>query len=88
MPLFRSGPKHGPDEISVRMTITGVCRHCHRTGTATLVAYYSGEILIRCNNPSCKTANEFEPDNKSYNNPDYFKPFRSDSDEGYHDKSV
>jgi hypothetical protein len=43
------------------------------------VAYYSGEVLIRCNN--CKTANMFQPDDKTYNDPKKFAPFLNDEDQ-------
>ena len=71
--------KHNPDDVTIVMDIVGQCKHCRRHTSARLVAYYSGEILIRCDN--CKTANQFEPDDKSYTDPKKFAPFKSDQDE-------
>lgn len=74
--FYGSGGAHKPDEQALVMDITGVCNKCHHRGSARLVAYYSGEILIRCN--YCKTANQFSPDDETYLDPTKFLPFRSD----------
>jgi hypothetical protein len=44
---------------------------------ATLTAFYSREIVIRCNN--CKNAEGFQPDENIFDDPTLFKPFSSDS---------
>jgi hypothetical protein len=71
--------KHDPDQVAVLMDISGSCRGCHQRGTARLVAYYSGEIIIRCN--KCKRAGQFDPDDKTYNDPKKFAPFLDDRDD-------
>lgn len=71
--------KHNPDDAAIIIDVTGTCRKCRRHGMARLVGYYSGEILVRCNN--CKTANQFDLDNEDYNNPSKWLPFRSDADD-------
>lgn len=80
MPFFSRRPKHNPDEVALVMDITGLCNHCHHRGQARLTAYYSGEVVMRCFN--CRTANEFTPDDATYNDPTKFLPFRDDDDPG------
>jgi len=71
--------KHNPDDVAIIMDVVGTCSHCKHHTSARLVAYYSGEILIRCSN--CKIANEFEPDDRTYMDPKKFAPFHSDDDD-------
>lgn len=71
-------PRHNPNDIALLMDISGECTNCHHKGQARLVAYYSGEILIRCYN--CKRAGDFVPDNANYNNPDFYKPWLDDEE--------
>jgi hypothetical protein len=71
--------KHDPDEVALVMDITGHCTNCNHDGMARLVAYYSGEILIRCNN--CRKAGGFVPDDATYNDPNKFRPFHEDEDD-------
>lgn len=71
--------KHSPDEVALLMDIPGKCNACNRRGDARLVAYYSGEILIRCNN--CRVAGKFAPDDSTYNDPRKFAPFIHDDDD-------
>lgn len=71
-------PKHDPNEVALLQDIDGECDKCKHRGTARLVAYYSGEVLIRCNN--CKTAGKFKPSDKTYNDPRKFLPFHNDED--------
>jgi len=78
MPFWKK--KHNPDESAVIMDVSGHCNKCKHRGSARLTAYYSGEILIRCNN--CRTANQFELDDPSYNDPRKYLPFRDDEDPG------
>lgn len=78
------GHKHNPDETAILMDIEGHCDKCHKRGTARLVAYYSGEVIIRCN--ACKKVGGFVPDDNTYNDPRKFAPFIFDNDEdGYED---
>jgi LSD1 subclass zinc finger protein len=70
---------HDPNEVAVIMDVTGKCRKCLRHTIARLVAYYSGEVLIRCSN--CKTANQFDPDDATYTDAKKFAPFMNDEDD-------
>lgn len=70
---------HNPDQVAVLMDVEGYCGKCHKRGTARLVAYYSGEVIMRCN--ACKKAGDFTPDNSTYNDPRKFVPFMSDDDQ-------
>lgn len=72
-------PKHDPNDVALLTDITGTCDNCKHHTSARLVAYYSGEIVIRCNN--CKVAGKFKPDNKSWTDPKRFAPFKSDQDD-------
>lgn len=80
MPFWKK--KHNPDDVALVQDIFGHCNKCKHRGLARLTAYYSGEILIRCNN--CKKAGDFIPDDDSWNNPQKYKPFldNEDDDEG------
>jgi len=80
MPLFgaRKNP-HKPDDVALVVDVDGECSACRHRGMARLVAYYSGEIVIRCNN--CKKAGHFTPSDKTYNNPRNFLPFVGSEDE-------
>ena len=62
------------------MDISGECAACQHRGQARLVAYYSGEVIIRCNH--CHTAGQFTPDDGTYLDPNKFKPFLDDEDPG------
>lgn len=75
---FWNRRKHDPNDVALVMEVPGFCNKCRHRGLARLTAYYSGEILIRCNN--CKTANQFTPDDSSWNDPRKFLPFRDDED--------
>lgn len=68
------------EHVVLVMDIIGYCRRCKHKGQARLVAYSDKTILIRCNN--CRTANEFDPDDATYNDPKRFAPFRDDEDPG------
>lgn len=71
-------PKHNPNDVALLMDIQGYCRACGHNGTARLVAYYSGEVITRCNHSSCKKAGQFEPSDETYNDPRKFLPFLHD----------
>lgn len=79
MPFWGSR-KRDPNDVALVTDVYGHCEKCRRHGSARLTAYYSGEILIRCNN--CKTANQFTPDDDTWNDPRKFLPFRDDEDPG------
>lgn len=76
--------KHNPDEAAFIEDITGTCGHCRRHTTARRVAYYSGEIVVRCNN--CKKTNKFEQDGSNHTNASRFAPFITDEDDQEEDK--
>ena len=73
---------HDPDEVAVLMDILGTCKKCKHHCIGRLVAYYSGEVLIRCSH--CKRAGEgdFIADDTTFNDPNKFAPFIHDEDGG------
>ena len=77
--------RHNPDDIAIRMDITGTCDYCRHHGTATLTYYYSRELLIRCQ--YCKQANQFKPDDEKWTDPSRFPPFKGDNDDPQNDNS-
>lgn len=72
-------PKRNPDQVAVLMDISGKCGLCHKKGTARLVAYFSGEVIMRCQ--ACGKSGEFHPDNSIYNDPRKFAPAIFDNDQ-------
>lgn len=76
--------KHDPNEVALLKDIDGYCENCHRRTNARLVAYYSKEVIIRCNN--CKVAGKFKPSDKTYNDPRKFLPFHDDNDDANQDR--
>jgi len=71
--------RHEPDDVALRMDITGTCRRCRHHTTATLTAYWSGEILIRCKD--CRQTNAFDADPESWREASRYLPWRNDEDD-------
>ena len=71
---------HKRDDVALIVDVTGECSKCHHHCTGHLVAYYDGEILIRCNH--CKKAGGFKPDDETYTDAKKFIPFINDEDSG------
>lgn len=70
--------QHNPDEVMVRKDVPGYCPACKHKGMATLTAYWSKEVVIRCKN--CNDATSFVVDSAIYDDPNLFKPFANDDD--------
>jgi len=72
-------PKHNPNDVALLMEVRGECRKCKHRTSARLVAYYNGEVIVRCNH--CKTAGMFDIFDEGYNDPKKFLPFIHNDDD-------
>ncbi len=79
LPFGLTSKSHKVGDVALVKDITGTCLKCRHHCTARLVAYYGGQVIIRCNN--CKAADQFDPDDKVWTSAATFAPFRSDADD-------
>src|SRR5512146_790624 len=77
---------HRPDDVAIIKDVTGTCQSCGHHTTARLVGYYSGHVIIRCN--ECMVADKFTPDNGSYTDAHTFAPFITDEDDQRIDENM